>query len=263
MQKCQYIDKIKGGGRICVFDCKIFCSGKDIEGILPDYFFLPWNLCLLPFHSRIMKNIKSLILGSLAVSTSLLAVVLNADHSQAAIVVNVTEVGSDVVWSFEGTFDVTGMSLGSTGDSSSSPNGFTAATAGTGIFGVGSLPATMQSYTPGSNPPPANYGTGGGVLADSSTGDPFAIASDAENTLIFLSQGYSGEFISGTSTYLNETFATLGLTEGTYVSTYPSDTVTLNIVASESETVPEPSAILGLLAVGSLGALTGKGKKAK
>ncbi len=39
----------------------------------------------------------------------------------------------------------------------------------------------------------------------------------------------------------------------------PSDTVTLNIGGAES--APEPSTLLSLLAVGSLGALVGKGKK--
>ncbi len=37
-----------------------------------------------------MNNIKSLVAGSVAISASLLTVILNANNSQAVIIVNVT-----------------------------------------------------------------------------------------------------------------------------------------------------------------------------
>ncbi|MGK7881769.1 MAG: PEP-CTERM sorting domain-containing protein [Crocosphaera sp.] len=206
-----------------------------------------------------MNNIKSLVAGSVAITASLLTVILNANNSQAAIIVNVTEVGNDLLWSYEGDFDLTGLSV-SSGGSFGTPNGFLNPTFGSGgAFAVGTGSGTRLVYSPGSNPSPGNFGTAPPTLADSSTGTRFGIF--FSNSQIAFTTDYSGEFISGTSTYLNQTFATLGLTEGTYVYTYPNDTVTLNIIASEPESVPEPSTLLSLLAVGSLGALVRKGKK--
>src|SRR5262249_1047743 len=88
---------------------------------------------------------------------------------------------------------------------------------------------------------PANWGPGATTFANSSSGDLVALVpSGAE---IIVPDDYAfGSALSETSTYLNASFASLGLTPGSYVYSWGAgdhaDTFTLNVVAGS---VPEAS----------------------
>ena len=74
---------------------------------------------------------------------------------------------------------------------------------------------------------------------------------DALHGFLTVYSGYvSGTALSGTTTFANQTFASLGLTAGTYTYGIPNDTLTVEI-----PTVPEPAAwALMLVGVGLIGA---------
>jgi hypothetical protein len=104
---------------------------------------------------------------------------------------------------------------------------------------------------------PSNFGSGGPATASSGTGDLFGVTVNLRELNLILPTGYSsGSTLSGTSTYAGSTFASLGMTPGTYVWTWGSganaDSFTLRIVSAAA--VPEPSTLAsGLVAVCALG----------
>ena len=102
-------------------------------------------------------------------------------------------------------------------------------------------------------------GSGAPTFADSGTGDKVGLAVDVQ--LLVVPFGYaSGDPLSDTSTYLNQTFASLGVTPGTYVwrwgSAEPDQSFTLIIGPAA---VPEPAS---LVLLGTSLALAGFGTPA-
>jgi PEP-CTERM motif-containing protein len=100
---------------------------------------------------------------------------------------------------------------------------------------------------------PGNFGDGSFVFANSGSGDKVGIFG-FDNELN-VPQGYvSKSLLSDTSTYDNQTLASLGVTPGTYTWTWGSgatkDSFILDIVAPTS--VPEPAS-LPLLVMGFAG----------
>jgi hypothetical protein len=98
---------------------------------------------------------------------------------------------------------------------------------------------------------PLSFGTGIGGFGSSGSGDFFGIVA-AQNE-IAVPKGYvSGAALSGSATFDNSTFATLGLTPGTYVYTFgngaDADTFTVHIAGA----VPEPAS-LALMGLGAAG----------
>lgn len=71
-----------------------------------------------------------------------------------------------------------------------------------------------------------DYGTGSESSADILSGDMFAV----ENNYIGVTNGYAGELISGSMTFVAQTFTSLGINPGVYTWTLPNDTVTLTIL---------------------------------
>src|ERR1700722_17206689 len=168
-----------------------------------------------------------------------------APGAQAAYVTTFEEIGSNVVEVGGGALDLTDLQLSG------------------GIFTklfVGPNEPSYASGTPGDPGDiyegalsgPANWGPGSTTFTKMSSGDLVALVpSGAE---IIVPDDYaSGAPLWETSTYLNPSFISLGLTPGAYVYSWGTgghaDTFTVNVVAGS---VPEPST-WAMMVVGFVG----------
>jgi hypothetical protein len=157
--------------------------------------------------------------------------------AEANYIVTLEQVGANVVATGSGSIGLTGLSFTAAGFVSAG------VAPSTGFISTG--PASSQSiddYVGFSGP--SNFGGGLGTLATSGSGDKVGIRGVAgiANGL-WVPAGYvSGDPLSDTSTYDSATFASLGVTPGTYVWTWAGipgeDSFTLVIG------VPEPAGIL-------------------
>ncbi len=108
-------------------------------------------------------------------------------------------------------------------------------------YTIGGDPAAtyLDIYAPGAIGP--SVGTGGFTLANIGSGDKVGFI----NSQIMVPTAYvSGMQLSNTDTYFNETFASLGMTIGSYTYNYGTgsnaDTFVIN-VGQQAAPVPEPS----------------------
>jgi hypothetical protein len=154
------------------------------------------------------------------------------------MIVTAQEIGGDVVFSGSGTFDLTAWSF--LGTLSQDANVWPQRD-----FVVGTFQLIDGYDAPIAFSGPLSIGTGGDIFFPTSgSGDQFG--TDFVFRTLVVPAGYtSGSALSGSSTYAGESFASIGLTPGTYVWSWGSggsaDSLTL--------IVPEPSAVL-LLATG-------------
>ena len=142
------------------------------------------------------------------------------------LVIDVTQVGSNVVISGSGAVDTDDLVY----DFSTFQPAEVVPSLNTVLIGPDSGHVDVYSSITG----PASLGTGGTTTPTSSSGDPFGID---DMTLDVPYQYVSGSLISGSSTFDNTTIAKLGFTPGTYVFTFDTDPITVNV----SGGVPEPS----------------------
>jgi hypothetical protein len=142
---------------------------------------------------------------------------LSAPSAQAGYVVMLTQQGSNVVASGSGTLDLTGLTLTITGDTSQS-----------GIFPAGGLintgpttatPVDLYNGTIGTT----SFGSGSFIPASSGSGDPVNIQGSINNLVVPAGYVSDSRTLSDTATYDNATFASLGVTPGTYTWTWGSD----------------------------------------
>ncbi len=176
------------------------------------------------------------------------------------------EVGSDVVAKVTGSLDRgTGSGL-SVSNQTQAAGGIVRST-NIWSIGVGSLswtPATMYSGLTSIS--------GTGMAANFSGGFSLKVADSGSGVVSFLTQagiiGVQDSYtdntaINSTSTWLNESFSTLGLNTGTWVYGYGSagNTITMQIGSSA---VPEPGewAAMGVLGAGLTGLVLRKRRKA-
>ena len=160
-----------------------------------------------------------------------------------------TEQGGNVVASGSGTLDLTGLSPTLPGENTSQAGINPAA----GLINTGPTTATPVDLYTGTTGP-TSFGGGSFTPASSGSGDPVNI--QGSNDILVVPAGYSsGSPLSDTSTYDSATFASLGVTPGTYVWTWEApaaaadDTFTLDI---STAAVPEPAS-LTLLGAGLTG----------
>ena len=177
-----------------------------------------------------MRNILSALV--------LAAVALPGSAFAQTLAITISQIGNDVVISGNGSFVTTGLSFFPSGTlipgllDPSVP----AITFAEGAVNTSSVFTTTVAF-----------GTGGEV-AGTTTGDVFGFYGDS----IYLASGYvSGTPLSGTVTFANATFDSLGINPGYYILSGPSVN-TITITALEA---PEPASwalmISGFGVVGS------------
>ena len=153
---------------------------------------------------------------------------------KAAVIINAVQSGSDVIFSYTGQLNLTGLggpAPGFLGDASIiEPSSGTFVAAGT--FDIYQLSDSF-TFTP--------FGAGGSkTLENASVGSGFAMVDVLSQ--LWVPFGYtSNASLSGSVTFAGESFSSLGLTPGSYTTTLPSDSITMKISA-----VPAPLPLLGL-----------------
>jgi hypothetical protein len=176
-----------------------------------------------------------------------LAVMLFAAGSaRATLMINAIEVGSDVVFTLSGSVDLNSLLSTSGGPTS------LAIYPSAGIVSMGGGNVVFQFLQNLSGP--SNFGSGGVSLASSSAGDSFSFL--AFNHYLALPPGSNGLNLSGSMTFSGATFASLGVTPGTYqwswtrASTGVSDNLILQIGPAS---MPDTGSTLCMLGLGLAG----------
>jgi hypothetical protein len=144
-----------------------------------------------------------------------------ASGTNSGVTLTIQESGANVVWSYSGSLDLSNLTLGGTQTISA---GFSV---GSAIWAVGlTSPVTVDSYSSNAFVTfPANFGDNGGGPASSGTGDTLSVLGGDLGRTLLVPNGYvSNTLISGSTTYLNGTLSSLGLTEGTYTYSWGSGT---------------------------------------
>lgn len=184
------------------------------------------------------RSVQRAILAGCVVGTS-------GSPAMAGVVVIVEEIGNDVVISGGGTLDTSLWTYLNTVPQSPGLQANLAVV-------LGPVPLTNDIYgAPINFTGPAMIGPGTATFfADGGNGDPFGLfwLPDPAHTAMFVPAGYvSGELLTGTmSTFLDHSFSSLGLTEGTYTWTWDTadgqgDFFSINVVPA-----PSMFALLGI-----------------
>lgn len=191
--------------------------------------------------SAAMRN----VIVRLAVAATLGMGVFYAPVARAAFVLKIEEVGPDVVATGSGSIDLADLSL----DESGSITPYLAS--GEAIVLTGDSDAFVGYSGPTG---PGNFGDEGSFPVSSGSGD-FVGISGAFGELAVPPAYISGNPLSSSAVWLNQSFANMGITTGTYVWTWGAgdyaDSFTVEIA------VPEPSTwvmmLVGFAGLGIMG----------
>ena len=177
------------------------------------------------------------------VALFIFAAFLNSHNTRADIVITVAESPTGVSIEGDGTLDLGGLSIVFEGDQTT---GINPSLPVVSLGGTDTFSNAIDSYGLTTGSIPSNIGPGSIPFAPTNvSGDVFGFGLFGGSEEIFVPDGYvSGDPLAGTSFYASQSFASIGLTPGSYGFTIPSgDSVTVNINA-----IPEPTtaAMLGL-----------------
>ncbi len=203
-------------------------------------------------------NKLGLVAGT-ALSASLLSMALIPQKAAAIMSITFIETGGNVELTLNGSLNVTGLS----------PNPVTWSGGGGGvvpnqglvIIDLGAVDPDIDLYTGAlTNPNNLVFGTGGIAFQTTASGSLFGL--DPLNFLgtgssVFFPAGYNGGIFNSTATYNSATFASLGLTPGTYTSGFNSgpnaDSITINVQATPVTLESDAAPILGAVAFMGVG----------
>ena len=198
-------------------------------------------------------------------SISLLSNLFAFLPAQAAILFVGEEVNNDVVFTYSGSIDTTG--LGAPGALPLAPTGVIVPSDGS--LGLATGSQNSQSYTSINISGPSNFGLGGvttgGIATEGSYEFAFGLSGFEGSSAIFTRSNYiSGSPLNGSFTFENATFASLGIDDSqsyTWTLDDNGDTITLQF---NNASVPEPTTIIGTLtALGFAQVFKKKKKKLK
>ena len=179
------------------------------------------------------------------------AVLTAADQAAAQYTVTLTETPAGVVAAGFGSLDLSTLT-----DNGSGAIPTYIAPAGSGLVtGVPSV-ANFEKYYGATHTMPA-WGTGGFTFANTSAGSNVGFYNSGPGFYVLVPVGYVSLTPLANTTTFSGTFATLGLTPGTYTQTWDTGKGSFTVqVGPAAVTAPEPStwALLGagLLGVGSM-----------
>src|SRR5262245_40602249 len=187
------------------------------------------------------KKLLPLTLFAIAVTSLLYA------RPAQAYSVTLQQVGSNVVAHGSGAISLTGLTL--------SPGQFVGTRIAASFAIITMSPELVNADAYNGFTGPTSFGSGGLFSADSFSGDVFAFDGTGAFGGLFLLQGYvSGTALSNSMTFNNQTFASLGVTPGTYVWTWgtglPNQNFTLIIGRAG---VPDGGSTVSLLGCALLG----------
>ena len=191
---------------------------------------------------------KTLILAAIRCSLMFTAVTapLFSVRPAQAFTVTIDQVGSNVVANGSGAFNLTGLTLASEGASSAGMNPSIA------VLAVAT--GTQDQYRGFSGP--SSFGPGGFIFASSKSGDAVTLFGGMTFfSGVWVPHDYvSGTPLSDSMTFNNATFASLGVTPGTYIWSWgtglPNQNFTLII---QGTGVPDGGSTVSLLGFGLLG----------
>jgi hypothetical protein len=186
-----------------------------------------------------LKSFQPILAAALAI---VIVSGLSLRPAQAGYIVTLKQVGSDVVATGSGAIDLTGLSFFNT-----SMGGLASIGPSSAQIITGPTSGTVDSYL-GMISGPTSFGSGGFIFASSGSGDAVGMSGvGGVQDFIIVPQAYlSGNALSDSSTYNNATFASLGITPGTYEWTWgtgANQNFTLKVVT----TVPDSGSTIGLV----------------
>jgi PEP-CTERM motif len=178
-------------------------------------------------------------IACLASIASMALVALTTPRAEAAFVAVFTEDGSNVVASGSGTINLTDLTFAQT-----LPGELTQAAVNPSLPGYASGISDTTALYDGDISGPTSWGAGGVTLASSSFGDVVGLY-HTKVFFLLVPDGYtSGSPLSSNATYAGASFASLGVTPGTYGYSWGlgtnADTLTVEIGGAGSP-VPEPA----------------------
>jgi hypothetical protein len=193
---------------------------------------------------------KTLILAAIRRSVMFTAVTASLFSIQPARAYTVTlkEVGANVVANGSGAFNLTGLTFeGST----TQIGGLLNASFGIIVMGPPNNEANVDGYTGFSGP--SNFGSGGYFFPNTGSGDRVDVCFDCGHFIV--PQGYlTNTTLSNSMTFNNATFASLGVTPGTYVWSWGTGLRNQNFTLIIGGVgVPDGGSTVSLLGFGLLG----------
>lgn len=173
----------------------------------------------------------------------LIAAVCSASPLRAGIVINMVESGPDVVATLSGSINTL---TGATPYTTNNPTGMLSGFRASGpvmLFAFATqsgFPLINMNYYAFTNIP-TNFGTSSDLkLASSSTASANMLFRNMASEALYIDPNYVlGTPVTGALTWNNQSFASLGVTQGSYLWSWGGDSMTLNIGAAPAA-VPEP-----------------------